>query len=133
LFSSSLFRSSRPEHFTLCHGRAEIRIICIRHNQHPQNGHCITFFECELLSRPAARYHISSRMIDWRNCPDVESVPGKCSGAWCVKGTRVMVQCLLDNADDFTAEEIATEIYDLPVDVVRRILAYAGYGAPGEI
>jgi hypothetical protein len=35
------------------------------------------------------------------------------------------VQCLLDNADDFTAEEIATEIYDLDVETVRRILAFA--------
>jgi hypothetical protein len=32
------------------------------------------------------------------------------------------VQGILDNAADFTAEEIATEIYDLPVDVVRRII-----------
>ena len=63
--------------------------------------------------------------MDWTNCPDVERTPGKCSGAWCVKGTRVMVECILDNADDFTADEIAREIYDLPVDVVRRILDFA--------
>jgi uncharacterized protein (DUF433 family) len=48
------------------------------------------------------------------------------SGAWCVKGTRVTVQGILDNARDFTAEQIATEIYEgVPVDVARRILAYA--------
>jgi uncharacterized protein (DUF433 family) len=67
-------------------------------------------------------------MIDWTQCPDVESVPDRCSGAWCVKGTRVMVQGILDNAaDGCSAEEIATEIYYLPldVDVVRRILAFA--------
>ena len=63
--------------------------------------------------------------IDWSQCPDVERTPGKCSGAWCVKGTRVMVACILDNAEDFTAAQIATEIYDLDVDVVRRILAFA--------
>ena len=65
-------------------------------------------------------------MIDWTNCPDVESVPDRCSGAWCVKGTRVMVQGILDNAEDgYSAEEIATEIFELPVEVVRRILAFA--------
>ena len=38
-----------------------------------------------------------------------------------------MVQGILDNAGDgCSAEEIALEIYDLPVDVVRRILAFAG-------
>ena len=37
----------------------------------------------------------------------------------------VMLQGILDNARDwFTAEEIATEIYELPVDVVRRILRH---------
>jgi uncharacterized protein (DUF433 family) len=63
--------------------------------------------------------------IDWSQCPDVESVPDRCSGAWCVKGTRVMVQGIIDNAEDFTAEQIARDIYDLDVDVVRRILTFA--------
>ena len=64
--------------------------------------------------------------MDWSNCPDVERTPGKVSGAWCVKGTRVMVQGILDNAEDgYSAEEIATEIFELPVEVVRRILAFA--------
>jgi len=43
--------------------------------------------------------------------------PDRCSGAWCVKVTRVMVQGILDNAAEFTAEQIASEIYELPVDV----------------
>jgi uncharacterized protein (DUF433 family) len=65
-------------------------------------------------------------MMDCTNCPDVERTPGKVSGAWCVKGTRVMVQGILDNArDGFTAEEIARDIYGLPVDAVRRILDFA--------
>jgi uncharacterized protein (DUF433 family) len=65
-------------------------------------------------------------MIDWSQCPDAESVPDRCSGQWVVKGTRVLVQGIIDNAEDgCSAEEIATEIYDLPVDVVRRILAFA--------
>jgi hypothetical protein len=35
----------------------------------------------------------------------------------------VPVQAIIDNAKDgFTAEHIATEIFALPVDVVRRIL-----------
>jgi len=50
-------------------------------------------------------------MIDWSRCPDVDRDPGKCSRAWCVKGTRVMVQGIIDNAAaGCTAEEIATEI-----------------------
>jgi uncharacterized protein (DUF433 family) len=64
--------------------------------------------------------------IDWTGCADVDRDPGKCSGAWCVKGTRIMVQGILDNAKDFTAEQIAGEIYEgVSLDVVRRILAFA--------
>jgi uncharacterized protein (DUF433 family) len=51
----------------------------------------------------------------------VVGVPDRCSGAWCVKGTRVMVRGILDIAAEFTAEQIASEIYELPVDVLRRI------------
>jgi uncharacterized protein (DUF433 family) len=62
----------------------------------------------------------------WLHCPDVEHSGDTLSGQWRVKGTRVPVQGILDNAaDGFTAEHIATEIYDLDVDTVRRILAFA--------
>jgi len=69
---------------------------------------------------------LNADQIDWTNCPDVESIPGKCSGAWCVKGTRIMVQGIIDNADDFTAEQIASEIFEgITADQVLRILAFA--------
>ena len=65
-------------------------------------------------------------MIDWKNCPDAEQIVGKVSGAWLVVGTRIPVQAVLDNADDFTPEEIVAEIYpSLPLDRARRIIAYA--------
>jgi uncharacterized protein (DUF433 family) len=36
--------------------------------------------------------------MDWSKCPDVERAPGKVSGAWVVKGTRVPAQAVVDNA-----------------------------------
>jgi uncharacterized protein (DUF433 family) len=65
--------------------------------------------------------------IDWSQCRDAESVPDRCSGAWVVKGTRIPVQAILDNAEDCTPEEIAgPDIYpDLALDLVRRILDFA--------
>ncbi len=54
--------------------------------------------------------------IDWSKCEDVESVPGNVSGASVIKGARVHAQAVVDNArDGFTAEEIATEIFELPL------------------
>jgi len=65
-------------------------------------------------------------MIDWNQCPDVESVPGRCGGAWVAKDSRVMVEGILENAEDCTAEEVA-DMFDLDVDTVRRILVFAGW------
>jgi uncharacterized protein (DUF433 family) len=39
------------------------------------------------------------RMMDWTQCSAVERVPGKVSGAWVFKGTRVPVQALFENLE----------------------------------
>ena len=39
-------------------------------------------------------------MLDWSQCPAVERVPGKVSGAWIFKGTRVPVKALFENLED---------------------------------
>lgn len=39
------------------------------------------------------------RMLDWTQCSAVERVPGKVSGAWVFKGTRVPVQALFENLE----------------------------------
>ena len=38
-------------------------------------------------------------MLDWNECPAVERVPGKVSGAWLFKGTRVPVKALFENLE----------------------------------
>ncbi len=65
--------------------------------------------------------------MDWSKCPDVEAVPGKVSGAWVVRDTRIPADAVLENAaDGFTAEQIVAEIYpSLPVERARRVIAYA--------
>jgi uncharacterized protein (DUF433 family) len=69
---------------------------------------------------------MEAAMIDWSQCPDVERVPGRVSGQWVVKDTRILAQGVIDNADDFTPEEIAGEIYEgLGTDRARRIIEYA--------
>jgi uncharacterized protein (DUF433 family) len=64
-------------------------------------------------------------MIDWSRCADAESVPGRCSAAWVVKDSRVMVEGILDNFDgDQTPLQIA-RMFTLPVATVRRVLHFA--------
>ena len=46
-----------------------------------------------------------------------------------MKGTRIPVQAVLDNAEDFTPEEIVSEIYpSLTLDRVKRVIAFAREG-----
>jgi uncharacterized protein (DUF433 family) len=75
--------------------------------------------------------------MDWSGCEDAERIPGKVSGAWLVKGTRIPVRAVLDNAEDgYTPEQIVAEIYpSLPLDRARRIIAYAlkRVHAPGHV
>jgi uncharacterized protein (DUF433 family) len=69
---------------------------------------------------------MEAAMIDWSRCPDVERVPGRVSGQWVIKDTRILAQGVIDNAEDFTPEEIASEIYEgLGADRARRIIEYA--------
>jgi hypothetical protein len=35
--------------------------------------------------------------LDWSQCPAVESIPGKVSGAWVFKGTRLPVATVIEN------------------------------------
>jgi uncharacterized protein (DUF433 family) len=47
----------------------------------------------DVLNRPPA-------MNDWHTCPAVERTPGRVSGAWVFKGTRVPVRALFENLED---------------------------------
>ena len=38
--------------------------------------------------------------LDWSQCPAVESVPGKVSGAWVFRGTRMPVATVFENLED---------------------------------
>ncbi len=37
--------------------------------------------------------------LDWRQCSDVESIPGKRSGAWVLRNTRTPVSVVFDNLE----------------------------------
>jgi uncharacterized protein (DUF433 family) len=64
--------------------------------------------------------------LDWSNCPAVESVPGKVSGAWVFRGTRMPVAAVFENLEDgLTIDEIV-ELYDgLTREQVQAVLDFA--------
>jgi uncharacterized protein (DUF433 family) len=73
--------------------------------------------------------------IDWSRCEDVERVPGRVSGAWLIKGTRVQADAIVANAmAGCTAEDIAgPDIFpSIPLDVVQRVLRFAKIPLPSN-
>jgi uncharacterized protein (DUF433 family) len=64
--------------------------------------------------------------LDWSNCAAVESVPGKVSGAWVFRGTRMPVAAVFENLEDgMTIDEIV-ELYDgLTREQVQAVLDFA--------
>jgi uncharacterized protein (DUF433 family) len=37
--------------------------------------------------------------LNWSQCPAVESIPGKASGAWVLRGTRMPVTVIFENLE----------------------------------
>jgi len=48
---------------------------------------------------PKERIVYVSRMLDWTQCTSVERVPGRVSGAFVFKGTRLPVATLFENLE----------------------------------
>ena len=64
-------------------------------------------------------------MIDWSQCPAVERVPGKVSGAWLFKNSRVPVKALFENLEGgATVDEFLTWFPGVGRDQVDAVLEY---------
>ncbi len=63
--------------------------------------------------------------IDWCRCPLLESVPGKVSGAWVIKGTRMPAQAIIDNHDAGLEPPEIAEAFEEDPRLVEAIAAFA--------
>jgi uncharacterized protein (DUF433 family) len=48
---------------------------------------------------PASGCGYTYSMLDWNDCPAVERIPGKVSGEWLFRSTRVPVRALFENLE----------------------------------
>jgi uncharacterized protein (DUF433 family) len=63
--------------------------------------------------------------LDWSECPAVESVPGKVSGAWVFCGTRIPVAAVFDNLEDGLTIDEVVALYDgLTREQVKQVLEF---------
>jgi uncharacterized protein (DUF433 family) len=64
--------------------------------------------------------------LDWSKCPAVESVPGKVSGAWVFRGTRMPVAAVFENLEHgLTIDEIVEMFDGLTREQVQAVLDFA--------
>ena len=66
--------------------------------------------------------------LDWSQCQAVESIPGKVSGAWVFRGTRVPVAAIFENLKDSSIEEIL-ENFHVTRDEIQTVLDFAAKSA----
>lgn len=63
--------------------------------------------------------------LDWSQCPAVESVPGRRSGAWVFKDTRMPVATVFENLEVGASIEEIIEQYDVTREQIQAVLEFA--------
>ena len=56
-------------------------------------------------------------VLDWSQCPAVESIPDRVGGAWVFRGTRLPVATVIENLEDLSVDEVI-EQFDVSRDEV---------------
>jgi uncharacterized protein (DUF433 family) len=62
--------------------------------------------------------------LDWSQCGAVESVPGKVSGAWVFRGTRMPVQTGFANLEAGMSAKEITEVFDVTQAEVKSVVRF---------
>ncbi|MFZ0814153.1 MAG: DUF433 domain-containing protein [Candidatus Sulfotelmatobacter sp.] len=63
--------------------------------------------------------------LDWSQCPAVESVPGKRSGAWVFKDTRMPVATVFENLESGASIEEIMEWFGVTREQIVAVLDFA--------
>jgi uncharacterized protein (DUF433 family) len=63
--------------------------------------------------------------LDWSQCPAVESVPGRLSGAWVFKDTRMPVSTVFENLEAGATIDEIMEWFDVTREQIVAVLEFA--------
>ena len=63
--------------------------------------------------------------LDWSQCPAVESIPGKVSGAWVFKDTRMPVSIVFENLEAGATIDEIMEWFHLNREQIVTVLEFA--------
>jgi uncharacterized protein (DUF433 family) len=62
-------------------------------------------------------------VLDWSQCSAVESIPGKVSGAWVFRDTRLPVSTIFENLEDMSVDEVM-EQFDVTREQINAVLEF---------
>ena len=62
--------------------------------------------------------------LDWSQCPAVESIPGKVSGAWVFRNTRMPVSIVFENLEAGATVDEIMEWFHLTREQIVTVLEY---------
>jgi uncharacterized protein (DUF433 family) len=62
--------------------------------------------------------------LDWSQCPAVESIPGKVSGAWVLRGTRTPVKVLFENLEAGLSLDDLIEQFPVTREQLESLMAF---------
>ena len=63
--------------------------------------------------------------LDWSKCSAVESIPGKVSGAWVFRDTRMPVSIVFENLEAGATIDEVMEWFDVTREQVAAVLQFA--------
>jgi len=69
---------------------------------------------------------MASAILDWSQCSAVESDPGKVSGAWVFKDTRLPVATVIENLEDLSVDEVM-EQFDVTREQINAVLDFVAH------
>jgi len=70
--------------------------------------------------------------LDLSQCPAVESIPGKRSGAWVFRGTRMPVSTIFENLQDMSVDELVDE-FGVTREQVDAVLQFVARSTEAEV
>ena len=63
--------------------------------------------------------------LDWSQCPAVESVSGRLSGAWVFRNTRMPVSAVFENLEAGATIDEIIEQFDISREQINEVLKFA--------
>jgi uncharacterized protein (DUF433 family) len=67
--------------------------------------------------------------LDWSQCPAVESMPGRLSGAWVFRNTGMPVSAVFEKLEAGATVDEIIEQFDISREQIDAVLAFAARSA----